>query len=227
MGEEVGGTKGLEKHLSANGVICSLVCASSANIGQHSGANGGSKRARKAQLWEILQGHLNRPFSEMLLRGDQGKMAEEVGRTKALEKLLSANNLIRSLVCILSATIGQHSGASGGSKSARKAKLWKSLKAHLNRPFSEIFLSGDQGKMAEKVGRTKGLEKHLSTNCVICSLVCASSANIGQHSGANGGSKSARKAQLWQILHGNLNRLFSEILHQGKMADKVGRIKRF
>ena len=50
--------------------------------------------------------------------------------------------------------------------------------------------------MAEKVGRTKGLEKHLKANNVICSLVSAQSANIGKHCGANGGSKSARKAQL-------------------------------
>ena len=69
-------------------MICSLVCASSANIGQHSGANGGSKSARKAQLLEILQGHPNRPFSEILLRGDQGKLAEKVGRTKGLKNTL-------------------------------------------------------------------------------------------------------------------------------------------
>ena len=81
MAGKVGRTKGLEKHLSTNNVICSLVVILSARIGQHSGANGGSKSARKAQLREILQGHLNRPFSEILLRGDQGKMAEKVGRT--------------------------------------------------------------------------------------------------------------------------------------------------
>ena len=50
--------------------------------------------------------------------------------------------------------------------------------------------------MAKKVGRTKGLEKHLSKNNVICSLVSVLSATIAQHSSASGGSKSARKAQL-------------------------------
>ena len=50
-------------------------------------------------------------------------MTEKVGRTKRLKKHLSANNVIFSLVCVLSATIGQHSGASGGFKSARKAQL--------------------------------------------------------------------------------------------------------
>ena len=85
MAEKVGRAKGLKKHLNESHVICSLVCYQSANIGQHSGANGGSKSARKAQLWEILQRHLTRPFSEILLRGDQGKMAEKVGRTKGLK----------------------------------------------------------------------------------------------------------------------------------------------
>ena len=84
IAEKVGRTKGLEKHLSANGVICSLVCTQSANIGQHSGANGGSKSARKTQLLEILKGHLNRPLSKILLREDLGKMAEKVGQTKKL-----------------------------------------------------------------------------------------------------------------------------------------------
>ena len=171
--EKVGGTKGLTKHLSANGVVSQLLCASSANIGQHSNANGGSKSARKAQLREILQGNLNRPFSEILLRGNQGKMAEKVGQTKKFEKHLSANNVICSLVCVIRATIGQHSSASGGSKSVRKAHLLEILQGHLNRLFSEILLTGDHGKMAEKVGRTKRLEKHLSGNGMICSLVCA------------------------------------------------------
>ena len=63
-------------------------------------------------------------------------------------------------------------------------------------PIFGDFVEKDQGKMAEKVGRTKGLEKRLSANNVICSLVCNLSATIGQHSGASGGSKSARRAQL-------------------------------
>ena len=84
MAEKVGRIQGLGKHLSANNEICSLGSVLSANIAQHSGANGGSKSARKALLGEILQGHLNRSFSEILLTGDQGKMAEKVGRTKGL-----------------------------------------------------------------------------------------------------------------------------------------------
>ena len=99
MAEKVGGTKGLEKHLSANNVICSLVCILSATIRQHSGACGRSKSARKAQLLEILQGHLNRPFSEILLRGDHGQMAKKIRRTKGLEEPLSANGVICSIVC--------------------------------------------------------------------------------------------------------------------------------
>ena len=50
-------------------------------------------------------------------------MAEKVGQTKGLKKHLSANNVISLLVCILNATIEQHSGASGGFKTARTAQL--------------------------------------------------------------------------------------------------------
>ena len=89
-------------------------------------------------------------------------MAEKVNRTKALENYVSANLVICSLVCLLSATIRQHSGESGRSKSARKAQLLEILQRHLNRPFLKILLRGDQGKMAEKVGRTKGFKNTLA-----------------------------------------------------------------
>ena len=37
------------------------------------------------------QGHLNRPFSEILQRGDQGKLLQKVGQLQGLEKHPSAN----------------------------------------------------------------------------------------------------------------------------------------
>ena len=40
-------------------------------------ANGGSKSARKAEFWQTGQSDLNRPFSEILQRGDQGKIAQK------------------------------------------------------------------------------------------------------------------------------------------------------
>ena len=43
-------------------------------------ANCGSIRIRIAELWQIWQGHLIGPFSEILPRGDQGKMLKKVGR---------------------------------------------------------------------------------------------------------------------------------------------------
>ena len=46
-------------------------------IEQRFAANGGFKRARKAEFWQIGQSDLNRPFSEILQRGDQGKMAQK------------------------------------------------------------------------------------------------------------------------------------------------------
>ena len=74
------------KKLGANPMKLSLACAYSRIIGQLFGARGGSKRSGKAELWQIPQGHPNRPFSETLQRGDQGKLGQKVGRLKGLEK---------------------------------------------------------------------------------------------------------------------------------------------
>ena len=60
----------------------SIVCAYSTLIGQLFGANGGFKSARKTGLSQIPQGNPNRPFSEILQRGDQGKLGEKVGLLK-------------------------------------------------------------------------------------------------------------------------------------------------
>ena len=46
-------------------------------IEQPFAANGGSKTLFKADFWQIGQSDLNRPFSEILQRGDQGKMAQK------------------------------------------------------------------------------------------------------------------------------------------------------
>ena len=46
-------------------------------IEQPFAANGGSKSVRKAEIWQIGKSDLNRPFSEILQRGDQGKMAQK------------------------------------------------------------------------------------------------------------------------------------------------------
>ena len=42
-------------------------------IDQPFAAKGGSKSVLKAEFWQIGQSDLNRPFSEILQRGDQGK----------------------------------------------------------------------------------------------------------------------------------------------------------
>ena len=46
-------------------------------IEQPFAANGGSKSFRKAEFLQIGQRDVNRPFSEILQRGDQGKMAQK------------------------------------------------------------------------------------------------------------------------------------------------------
>ena len=45
----------------------------------------------KSELWPISQRHQNRPFFEILHRGDQGKIAQKVGRARGLFKHLGAN----------------------------------------------------------------------------------------------------------------------------------------
>ena len=46
-------------------------------IEQRFTANSGSKSVRKAEFWQIGQSDLNRPFSEILQREDQGKMDQK------------------------------------------------------------------------------------------------------------------------------------------------------
>ena len=53
--------------------------------------------------------------------------------------------------------------------------------------------------MAQKVGRTRRLEKHSGANFAILYLILPLSAIIGEHFGANRASEAARKAEFWQI----------------------------
>ena len=54
-------------------------------IEQPFAANGGSKSVRKAEFWQIGQSDLNRPFSEILQRGDQGKMAQKEAQLRSFK----------------------------------------------------------------------------------------------------------------------------------------------
>ena len=123
-------------------------------------ANCASISARRAELWQICQGDLNRPFSEIVPRGDQGKMLKKVGRIYGLQKHPGANRIIFYLISTWSAIIEEHFAANCASISARRAELWEICQGDLNRPFSEILPRGDQGKMLKKVRRLYGLQKH-------------------------------------------------------------------
>ena len=46
-------------------------------IEQPFAGNDGSKSVREAEFWQIGKSDLKRPFSEILQRGDQGKMAQK------------------------------------------------------------------------------------------------------------------------------------------------------
>ena len=85
---------GFKKHPRANRIIFYLTCTWSAIIEEHFAANRTFISARKAELWQICQGDLNRPFSEILPRGDQGKMLKKVGRLYGLQKHPGANRII-------------------------------------------------------------------------------------------------------------------------------------
>ena len=49
------------------------------------------KCARKAELWQIWQGHLNREFSEILQIGDQGQLLKNVGYKNTLAQMASSS----------------------------------------------------------------------------------------------------------------------------------------
>ena len=135
----VGRLYGLQKHPGANRIIFLLVCTYSAIIEEHFAANCASISARRAEQWQLCQGDLNRPFSEILPRGDQGKMLKKVGRLYGLQKHPGANRIISKFVCSWSAIIEEHFAANCASISARRAELRQICQGDLNRPFSEIL----------------------------------------------------------------------------------------
>ena len=154
-------------------------------------------------------------------------MVKKEGRLYGLQKHPGANRMISLLVCTWSAIIKEHFAANCASISARSAELWQICQGDLNRRFSEILPRGEQEKMLKKVGRLYGIQKHPSANRIISYLIRTWSAIIEEHFAANCASISARRAELWQIFQGDLNRPFSEILPRGdqrKMLKKVGRL---
>ena len=140
-------------------MISNFKCTSSANIAQHFAANRGSLSARKAEQWQISQGHPQRAFSEILQSCNQGKVLQKEG----LKKHFGANAIICYFKCTSSANIAQHFAANRGSLSARKAELWQIWQGHPQRAFSEILQSCDQGKVLPKEGQ----KKHPGANAIV------------------------------------------------------------
>ena len=150
---------GHKKHPGANAIISYIKCTSIANKAQHFAANRGSQSARKAELWQIWQGHPHRAFSEILQSCDQGKLLRKLGH----KKHLGANTIISYIKCTSIANKAQHFAANRGSQMARKAELWQIWQGHPHRAFSEILQSCDQGKLLRKLGH----KKHLGANAII------------------------------------------------------------
>ena len=74
---------------------------------------------------------------------------------KSLPQLIS-----KRLKCNHRTTLCRNSS----SKSAGNSEIWPILKRHQNRTFFEILQRGDQGNIAQKVGRTCSLPKHPAAN---------------------------------------------------------------
>ena len=104
-------------------------------------------------------------------------------------------------------------GQKSGCKSARLAKLWQFLQGHPKPAFSKKVQRGDKEKFFKNRPKSSPrLEgpKHFCGNGIILKLACSISAKTGEDFGAEGESKTARMAKLWQFLQGHPKPAFSE-----------------
>ena len=71
------------------------------------------------------------------------KIAKKVALVWKAQRHSGANGIILYLVCTYSAKTEKDFGAKGGSKSGRRAKLWKFSQGHPKPAFSEKVQRGD------------------------------------------------------------------------------------
>ena len=74
------------------------------------------------------------------------KIAQKVTLVWKAQRHSAANGIILYLVCAYSEKTGKDFGAKGGSKSARRFKLWQFRQGHPKPAFSEKVQTGQQGK---------------------------------------------------------------------------------
>ena len=129
------------------------------NLAQHFAANRGSQSAREAELCQICQEDPQRAFPEILQSCDQGKLMQKEGH----KKHHGANAIMSYLKFPWRANLAQHFAANRGSQSAREAELCQICQGDLQRAFSEILQSCDQGKLLQKEGH----KKHPATNAIM------------------------------------------------------------
>ena len=77
------------------------------------------------------------------------KIAQKVALVWKAQTHSGANGIILYLVCAYSAKTGKDFRAKGGSKSARRFKLWQFREGHPKPAFSEKVQTGDQGKFVK------------------------------------------------------------------------------
>ena len=120
-----------------------------------------------AKLWQFSEGHPKPAFSEKKQTGDQEKLLKNrpksTTRFKGQRKLWR-NVIILHFVSTYTPKTGEDFGAQGGSKSARRAKLWQFLPGHPKPAFSVKVQRGDQGNFfknrPKSSPRLKGPKAH-------------------------------------------------------------------
>ena len=95
------------------------------------------------------------------------------------------------------------------------AKLWQLSQGHPKPAFSEKVQMGNFSKIAQKVAFVWKVQKHSNVSGIISELVCSLGAKTGKDFGAEGGSKTAGTAKLWQFLQGHPKPAFSEKVQRG------------
>ena len=129
------------------------------------------KRIQKCPIWLSYGNSRNVTQNPHFLKKCKGetkenflKIAKNVALDWKAQRHSGANGIILYLVCTYSAKTGKDFGAKGGSKSGRRAKLWKFSQGHPKPAFSEKVQRGDQRKFFKNRPKTcprwKGPKAH-------------------------------------------------------------------
>ena len=160
--------------------MCIRDSTKSAKTGEDLGANSGSKRARKAKLWQFWEGHPKPRFSEKVQRGDQEKFFKNRPKSSLRFKRPTAlwGKCHYPLNCIYP-LIMQRLKNSLAQKEAPKRPEWPSYGNFCNVTQDTHFLKkckggtkGNFSNIAQKVALIRKAQKQSGANGIILQLVC-------------------------------------------------------